>query len=44
MVVRTGGWGRFRLPARDDVADVAEFQDIDGAYAVVARNVEDFLV
>ena len=44
IVVWTGGWADIGFLFDEDVTDLyAEFQDVDGAYAAVATNVEDFL-
>lgn len=44
IVVWTGGWADIGFLFGEDVTDLyAEFQDVDGAYAAVARNIEDFL-
>ena len=44
FVVWTGGWADIGMLMDGEVVNLyAEFQDVDGAYAAVARNVEDFL-
>jgi len=45
IVVWTGGWADIGLLIDGQVIDLCpEFTDLDGAYAAVARTVEDFLV
>jgi hypothetical protein len=44
IVVWTGGWADIGFLLGGEVTDLyAEFTDLDGAYAAVARSVEDFL-
>lgn len=44
IVIWAGGWADIGFLLDEGVTNLyAEFQDIDGAYAAVARNVEDFL-
>ncbi|WP_157577721.1 hypothetical protein [Phycicoccus jejuensis] len=44
FVVWTGGWADIGMLLDGEVWDLyAEFHDVSGAYAAVARNVEDFL-
>ena len=44
IVVWAGGWADIGFLLEKEVTDLhAEFRDVDGAYAAVARNVEDFL-
>jgi hypothetical protein len=44
IVVWTGGWADIDFVLDGEGSNLyAEFQDVDGAYAAVARNVEGFL-
>jgi len=44
IVVWAGGWADIGLLVDGEVVDLCpEFRDVDGAYAAVARTVEDFL-
>ena len=44
FVVWTGGWADIILAFDGEATPLyAEFPDVDGAYAAVVRNVEDFL-
>jgi hypothetical protein len=44
IVVWTGGWADIGFLLDGEVTNLyAEFTDLDGAYAAVARSVEDFL-
>ncbi|MEV0700093.1 hypothetical protein AB0I53_19600 [Saccharopolyspora sp. NPDC050389] len=44
VVVWTGGWADVGYLLDGEVTDLCpEFQDVDGAYAAVVNNVEDFL-
>lgn len=44
VVVWTGGWADVIMVMDGEALDLCpEFTDVDGAYAAVARNVEDFL-
>jgi hypothetical protein len=44
FVVWTGGWADIGMLLDGEAIELyAEFPDVDGAYAAVVRNVEDFL-
>ncbi len=44
FVVWTGGWADVVMMKDGEAVDLCpEFRDVDGAYAAVVRNVEDFL-
>jgi hypothetical protein len=44
IVVWAGGWADIDLVLDGEgSSQYSEFQDVNGAYAAVARNVEDFL-
>ena len=44
VVVWTGGWADVVMVMDGEAVGLCpEFKDVDGAYAAVVRNVEDFL-
>lgn len=44
IVVWAGGWADIEFLLDEEVTNLyAEFQDVGGAYAAVARSIEDFL-